>query len=406
MDETHVVTCFLRNQGDVLLLRRSDAVGSYSGLWGTVAGHAEGHPEDQAWTEIAEETGLEDACERVRAGEPFEVVDDECGTRWVVHPFLFDCERRAVEPNEETTDWVWVPPTELLRRETVPELWRSYDAVRPSVESVESDGEHGSAYLSVRALEVLRDEAALAAERGDATDLDALATRLRSSRPGMAALWNRVGRVAGTINEDPAAVEAAAEREIGRALDADADAAANAADLVEGERVVTCSRSGTVREALLAGDPDAVLVTESHPGGEGTEVAESLSESLEVTLASDAAGPRLLGAWDADRLLVGADTVLESAVANKVGTYPLALAAARAGVPVTVVCADDKIAPAGWVFEAGTAPELYDGDAALDVANPLFERLPLELVSAVVTENGALGAKEVKTRAAGRAADE
>jgi len=399
MEETHVVTCFLRNGAEVLLLRRSDAVGSYSGLWGTVAGHAEGRPEDQAWTEIDEETGLADACERVRAGEPFSVDDDERGTRWVVHPFLFDCARRDVAPNEETEAWEWAPPTELLRRETVPDLWRSYDAVRPTVESIESDGEHGSAYLSVRALEVLRDEAALAVERGDSSDLEALAGRLRSARPGMAALWNRVGRVEGAAPDE---TEAAAERELERALAADSEAAAEAADMLEGERVVTCSRSGTVREALLAGDPDAVLVIESRPGGEGTGVAESLAESLDVTLTSDAAGPGFLTEWDADCLLVGADTVLESAVANKVGTYPLALAAERARIPVTVVCADDKIAPAGWSFEAGTAPGIYGGDADLTVESPLFERVPLELVSEVVTEDGALSALDVERRAARR----
>jgi hypothetical protein len=32
MEETHVVTCFLRNRGEILLLRRSEGVGSYSGL--------------------------------------------------------------------------------------------------------------------------------------------------------------------------------------------------------------------------------------------------------------------------------------------------------------------------------------------------------------------------------------
>jgi len=39
MDERAVVTCFLRNDGEVLLLCRSDAVGSYRGQWGGVAGH-------------------------------------------------------------------------------------------------------------------------------------------------------------------------------------------------------------------------------------------------------------------------------------------------------------------------------------------------------------------------------
>lgn len=67
MNETHVVTCFLRYRGEVLLLHRSDAVGSYAGQWGAVAGHAEGDPDGAAREEIAEETGLDDAVSFVRA---------------------------------------------------------------------------------------------------------------------------------------------------------------------------------------------------------------------------------------------------------------------------------------------------------------------------------------------------
>ena len=39
METRPVVTCFLRSEAEVLLLRRSDAVGSYRGQWGGVAGH-------------------------------------------------------------------------------------------------------------------------------------------------------------------------------------------------------------------------------------------------------------------------------------------------------------------------------------------------------------------------------
>ena len=47
MDESHVV-CFLRNRGEVLLLRRSDQAGSYAGRWNAVAGHVEGDPDGAA----------------------------------------------------------------------------------------------------------------------------------------------------------------------------------------------------------------------------------------------------------------------------------------------------------------------------------------------------------------------
>ncbi|MDX1746036.1 MAG: NUDIX domain-containing protein, partial [Halobacteriales archaeon] len=59
-EERHVVTVFLRNAGDVLLLKRSDAVGTYQSRWGAVSGYAEGDPDAAARWEIGEETGLLD----------------------------------------------------------------------------------------------------------------------------------------------------------------------------------------------------------------------------------------------------------------------------------------------------------------------------------------------------------
>ena len=162
MDETHVVTCFLRNRGEVLLLRRSEEIGTYPGEWGGVAGHVEGDSDDGGRTassesslaaareEIAEETGLLDACTLAREGVAFEFEDEALDTRWVVHPYLFDCERRDAETNWETSETEWVHPTEILRRETVPNLWASYSRVGPTIQRVAEDSDHGSAYVSVR----------------------------------------------------------------------------------------------------------------------------------------------------------------------------------------------------------------------------------------------------------------
>jgi 8-oxo-dGTP pyrophosphatase MutT (NUDIX family) len=76
LETTHVVTVFLRHDADVLLFERSDEVGSYSGRWGTVAGHSGGDPDVAAREEIREETGLDPDADvtRVRRGEPFEEV--------------------------------------------------------------------------------------------------------------------------------------------------------------------------------------------------------------------------------------------------------------------------------------------------------------------------------------------
>ncbi|MFH5797510.1 NUDIX domain-containing protein [Haladaptatus sp. CMAA 1911] len=394
MNETHVVTCFLRNRGEVLLLRRSEEVGSYSGKWGGVAGHAEGDPDALAREEIEEETGLLSSCTFVRAGDPFDVDDDSLDKRWVVHPYLFDCSSRDATTDWETTETAWVPPTELLRRETVPDLWTSYDRVAPTVESVAEDTEHGSAYISVRALEVLRDRAGLCAVHGgDWDELPHLAANLLDARPSMAALTNRVNRTMSDATDDgrtPAAVERAAIDGIERASRVDEEATGTAREQVADETVLTLSRSGTVLDALRAAD--RVFVAESRPAREGVGVAESLADGTDVTLHTDAAIAHVLATEDVDRLVVGADSVLPNGdVVNKTGTRVAAMAARNEDVPVFVVTATDKVRTGDDpVLEEGDSDALYDGDANLSVLNPTFDVTPAKFVSGYVTERGVL----------------
>ena len=432
LEEVHVVTVFLREAGEVLLLRRSDAVGSYSGRWGAVAGHvesetrplgasgagrdaSEGDPDAAAREEIREETGIDPDAETalVRRGDPFDVVDSGLGRRWVVHPYLFDCETRVVEPNAETSEFEWAAPTAIRRRETVPDLWTAYDRVRPTVETVADDADHGSAWISLRALEVLRDEAALAAERPDDGDpwstLATLARDLLDARPSMAVVANRVNRAMAAAAETatPAALETAAFEGIDRAVAADADAAAIAADRLP-DRIATLSRSGTVAATVERAEPDAVLVAESRPGREGVDTAERAAERTDaaVTLTTDAALADRLAATEIGAVVVGADTLApDGSVVNKVGTRAAAAAASAEGIDCCVVAASDKIAAGGEEGDPGTDDidreergpgEVYDGDAPVAVANPTFDVTPPGLVDAVVTERGVLDADGVR----------
>lgn len=408
MDETDVVTVFLRHESDVLLLCRSEAVGSYAGRWGGVAGRAEGEPDRAARDEIAEETGLDPDGDVtfVRAGAAFPVEDAALDTRWIVHPFLFDAQTREIRPNEETETIEWVPPTEILRRETVPELWTSYDRVRPRVDTVRTDREHGSAYLSIRALEVLRDEAALAVEDRRTADWETwrdLARRVVEARPSMPVVTNRVDRaMSGATGEQRArALEEAASTGIERALRADAEAASIAADQLRGARIATLSRSGTVIATLVEAHPTAVLVAESRPGGEGATAAEALASTTDaaITLTTDAAFTDLLADWDA--LVVGADAIVaDGRLVNKVGTRGAAITAAHDGLDVTVVAASEKITPRRDVDPDEQSGETLGAATSVETANPLFGETPLDIVDRIVTERGILDADEVTRVAA------
>ncbi|WP_255170699.1 NUDIX domain-containing protein [Natrononativus amylolyticus] len=426
-EETHVVTAFLRNRGEVLLLRRSDAVGSYAGRWGGVSGFAEGDPDEQVRVEIEEETGVEARgdsrdVEFVRSSRPVRASDPDLEREWIVHPYLFDCDSREVALSEEHDALEWAPPPAMLTEsDTVPKLWEAYERVAPTVRSIAADDDHGAAYLSVRALETLRDRAGLlAAEReappaprnderrcrerdGDPEaewdELAALAKRLLEARPSMAVLRNRVNRAMAAADgeggagdaPDAGAVLESATSGIERALEADEAAAREAAERLSGP-AMTLSRSGTVLEALREGDLDRLYVAESRPEREGVGVAEALADDVPVTLHTDAAAAHLLAREAVDRVVVGADTVLpDGRVVNKTGSRGLAVAAAREGVPVSVVTATDKVSSrAEYSLESGSRVAVYDGDAAVDVANPTFDVTPADCVSELLTERGAL----------------
>ncbi|WP_435362888.1 NUDIX domain-containing protein [Haloarchaeobius sp. DYHT-AS-18] len=403
-DGTHVVTAFLRNEGTVLLLRRSDAVGTYTGQWGGVSGFAEDAPDEQVLVEIAEETGLDEAAvELIGTGTPVRFTDEELDRNWVVHPYLFDCETQDVTLSDEHDEYEWVSPTEIPRRDAVPELWTAYQRVAPTVRDITADDQHGAAYLSLRALEVLRDRAGLLVQEGADDDeawdeLTDLGLRLLRARPSMAVLKNRVNRALASADQSAASLEQHAIDGIHRAVTADTDAAVRAGALISDRTVLTLSRSGTVLGALRDGAPMELFVAESRPGGEGVAVAEALVDEYPVTLLTDAGVAHTVATEDVDAVLVGADTVLpDGTVVNKTGTRAAALAAAHEEIPLYVVCSTDKVSTEETVnLETGRRSAVYDGDAPISVSNPVFDETPPHLVDTIVTERGDLDSKDVR----------
>jgi len=415
----HRVAVLPRHRGEILLQRRDPPDASAPRLTAITAAEdgdpaADGDPEAVARRRLHVATGVDEASmTAARVGEPIERVEDGSPV-----PVLVDVAERG---ETDAPEWEWVAPPALGSRHTVPWLVAAYDAVRPTLGTVAADTSHGSTTLSVRALEVLRDEAAPGGATGegepggpDPDRVRDVARELIAARPAMTAVRNRVNRAIVAAEDDAGAFGAtvadAAQAGIERAVAADGRAAANAAERVAGGRIATLSRSGTVLTALGSAAPAAVLVAASRPGGEGVGVAETLAggddsagaPAADVTLTTDAAFPSELVRWGADALLVGADTVLpDGRVRNKVGTDPAAAVAAREGVPVLVVTATDKISPDAAVErEPWPGEPPYDGGAPLAVANPTFDVTPAGCIDAIVTERGALDADDVAAVAA------
>ena len=124
MGRRDVITAVLVKSGRILLLLRSQQVGSFQGKWACVSGYIEGEEDDldRAYTEIREETGIDrDSLVLEKRGHEIPVESGE--TLWVVHPFLFRLVS-DVEPvlNWENTEYRWVTPDMILSYDTVPGL--------------------------------------------------------------------------------------------------------------------------------------------------------------------------------------------------------------------------------------------------------------------------------------------
>ena len=128
LQPTHVVTCLLmrfdEREPRLLLVRRSSRVGSYHGRWAGVSGFVEidATPEEQAYTEIREETGLQrEQVRMLKRGVVVEHIDAELGRHFYIHPFLFEVlTPNAIRIDWEATEMHWVAPSQLLNYETVP----------------------------------------------------------------------------------------------------------------------------------------------------------------------------------------------------------------------------------------------------------------------------------------------
>jgi methylthioribose-1-phosphate isomerase len=231
----------------------------------------------------------------------------------------------------------------------------------------------------------------------------AAAELLRATRPTAVNL-------AWAIDQALAAPDALARaRELhGKQEEADRRLAALGADLFEeGDRALThCNAGalatagygtagGVLRAAWERGRLAQVWVDETRPLLQGARITSYELERLGIPyrVVTDSSAGTLIARGLVDRVVVGADRIAANGdVANKVGTYPLAVLAARHGVPFYVAAPLSTIDPAtpdgaAIPIEERDAHEVAGGLPALNFA---FDVTPAELVTAIVTEGGVL----------------
>lgn len=281
------------------------------------------------------------------------------------------------------------------------------------VAPLRADTVSGAAVVARTGAEVLR-RAAVRTEAGSLEELrwglGEVAMKVLDAQPSMAPLVRLLQDVLAaveaveTLEEGRLAAASAAER-FRADLDARAESVAErAVAVLPGEGMVaTISSSSTVKAALVrwAGRDSGsrrVLCFESRPMDEGRTFAEALArEEIEVTFAVDAAAYSLLPSCSL--VLLGADSIGDRGVVNKIGSAALAHAAHLAGVPVYVLCDETKVLPPGFpqlVDDDRPGSEVWKAPAGVRIWNRYFEVLPLELVTGIVTDAEILTPEELE----------
>lgn len=153
-----------------------------------------------------------------------------------------------------------------------------------------------------------------------------------------------------------------------------------------------------IYQAHDAGVPLHVWVDETRPRNQGLLTAWELAQhGVPHTVIVDNAGGWLIQTGQVDAVLVGTDRVARNGdVANKIGTYLKALAAADSGIPFYVAAPASSI---DWTADSGSKIPIEERDGAelgfaaeVPVANPAFDVTPARLVTGLITERGVVAA--------------
>jgi len=186
--------------------------------------------------------------------------------------------------------------------------------------------------------------------------------------------------------------------------------------LADGSRVLThCNAGalataghgtalGVIRSAVEMGKKISVIADETRPFLQGARLTawEMVQENIPVTLITDNMAGFMMASGEVDAVVVGTDRVAANGdVANKIGTYMVAVLARRHNIPFYVACPlstiDMNIASGAEIpIEERSVDEVkgfrgnYWAAEGVSIRNPSFDVTPAELVTALITEKGVI----------------
>jgi methylthioribose-1-phosphate isomerase len=247
---------------------------------------------------------------------------------------------------------------------------------------------------------------ALAGSRPTAVNLFWALERMRAVRDGMKSA--PPAAIAARLLDEAHAVlgeDVAANRAMG---------AHGAALIGDGARVLThCNAGalataghgtalGVIRSAVAAGKRVSVIADETRPFLQGARLTawELAQDAIPVTLITDNMAGHLMSRGEIDAVIVGADRVAANGdVANKIGTYMVAVLAQRHRIPFYVAAPlstiDRTLADGAAIPIEERDPAEVRGHGGIEWApagvatrHPAFDVTPAELVTALITEKG------------------
>ncbi|MEZ5169265.1 MAG: S-methyl-5-thioribose-1-phosphate isomerase [Acidimicrobiia bacterium] len=160
---------------------------------------------------------------------------------------------------------------------------------------------------------------------------------------------------------------------------------------------------GVIKQAWTDGAVDRVFVDETRPLMQGARLTawELEQSSIPYAIIPDSAAAHIIGTEGVGAAVVGADRIAANGdVANKIGTFGLALAARHFDIPFVVAAPESTIDPQtptghGVPIETRSGRELLDSEGWPEgtgrALNPAFDVTPAELVSHIVTDRRIIG---------------
>jgi len=161
---------------------------------------------------------------------------------------------------------------------------------------------------------------------------------------------------------------------------------------------------GVIRSAVEAGKKISVIADETRPFLQGARLTawEMVQEDIPITLISDNMSGHLMSHGEVDAIIVGTDRVAGNGdVANKIGTYMVAVLSKRHNIPFYVACPlstiDRSILSGNDIpieerpIDEVTGYRDYQWAAdGVSVRNPAFDVTPADLVTGLITEKGVI----------------